>query len=141
VVHKVVVCGAAGFIPKSASKDALMQAIRNVLAGEVTLPVTYLPPNMVTTEELAGLTCRLRSLTQKQLRVLQMLCQGLLNKQIAHELDVCETTVKAHVSEILRKLSVCSRTQAVLEVSKLNLNAVLALYADEDAGCPIPITH
>jgi DNA-binding NarL/FixJ family response regulator len=60
-----------------------------------------------------------------------MLCQGLLNKQIAHELEVGETTVKAHVSEILRKLSVNSRTQAVLEVSKLDLGAVLALYGGD----------
>ena len=63
---------------------------------------------------------RLSSLTAQQLRVLQMLRGGLLNKQIAYELDVGETTVKAHVSEILRKLKVVSRTQAVIEVSKLD---------------------
>jgi DNA-binding NarL/FixJ family response regulator len=54
-----------------------------------------------------------------------MLRQGLLNKQISHELDVGETTVKAHVSEILRKLNVASRTQAVIEVSKIDFDAVL----------------
>ncbi len=63
---------------------------------------------------------RLPKLTPQQLRVLQMLRQGLLNKQIAYELQVGETTVKAHVSEILRKLNVYSRTQAVIEVSKLD---------------------
>jgi DNA-binding NarL/FixJ family response regulator len=63
---------------------------------------------------------RLAKLTPQQLRVLQMLRQGLLNKQIAFELQVGETTVKAHVSEILRKLNVYSRTQAVIEVSKLD---------------------
>jgi DNA-binding NarL/FixJ family response regulator len=63
---------------------------------------------------------RLASLTPQQLRVLQMLRQGLLNKQIAYELQVGETTVKAHVSEILRKLNVYSRTQAVIEVGKLD---------------------
>jgi len=62
----------------------------------------------------------LAKLTPQQLRVLQMLRQGLLNKQIAYELQVGETTVKAHVSEILRKLNVYSRTQAVIEVSKLD---------------------
>jgi len=141
VVHKAVVCGAAGFIPKSAGKVALLQAIRDVLSGDITLPPGHLPPESVATMELTALTCRLKSLTQQQLRVLQMLCQGLLNKQIAHELDVGETTVKAHVTEILRKLSVCSRTQAVVEVSRLNFSAVLALYAGEDADSPTPMTR
>lgn len=133
VVHKAMVCGAAGFIPKSASKDALLQAIATVLAGDACPPL-----EPVGSIELRSLTWRLKSLTQQQLRVLQMLCQGLLNKQIAYELVVCETTVKAHVSEILRKLSVCSRTQAVLEVSRLDISAVLALYA---AGSFTPIAH
>ena len=86
--------------------------------------------------ELAALTCRLKSLTQQQLRVLQFLCNGLLNKQIAHELDINETTVKAHISEILRKLCVGSRTQAVVEVSKLDFGAVLALYAEKNVDGP-----
>ena len=68
----------------------------------------------------ADMVQRLAKLTPQQLRVLQMLRQGLLNKQIAYELQVGETTVKAHVSEILRKLNVYSRTQAVIEVSKLD---------------------
>jgi len=63
---------------------------------------------------------RLATLTPQQTRVLGMLRQGLLNKQIAYELQVGETTVKAHVSEILRKLHVYSRTQAVIEVSRLD---------------------
>ena len=68
----------------------------------------------------AELIKRLLGLTPQQLRVLFMLREGLLNKQIAHELDVGATTVKKHVSEILRKLHVHSRTQAVIEVSKLD---------------------
>jgi DNA-binding NarL/FixJ family response regulator len=64
-------------------------------------------------------------LTPKQLRVLHMLRQGLLNKQIAHELQIEETTVKAHVSEILRKLNVSSRTQAVIEAQKIDFESVL----------------
>ena len=133
VVHKAIVCGAAGFIPKSASKDALLGAIRGILAGDIALPLGHMPPDSAANVELALLTNRLESLTPQQLRVLQKMCQGLLNKQIAFELDVGETTVKAHASEIFRKLSVCSRTQAVLEVSKLDFSAVLALYAGEDA--------
>jgi DNA-binding NarL/FixJ family response regulator len=68
---------------------------------------------------------RVSELTPAQIRVLQLIRQGLLNKQIAHELGVGETTVKAHVSEILRKLNVASRTQAVIETSHLNFDTFL----------------
>ena len=68
---------------------------------------------------VADMMRRLSSLTPQQLRVLMMLTQGLLNKQIAYELTVSEATVKAHVSAILQKLGVDSRTQAVLAVSRL----------------------
>ena len=68
---------------------------------------------------------RFTSLTPQQQRVLQMLRLGKLNKQIAHGLDVGETTVKAHVSEILRKFNVASRTQAVIEMSKIDFDNVL----------------
>jgi len=132
VVHKSLVCGAAGFIPKSAGRDTLLQALADILAGHVTPPGGSLQSDAITKTELPPLPSRLRSLTHQQLRVLQMLCQGMLNKQIAYELDVGETTVKAHVTEIFRKLSVCCRTQAVAEVSKLNLDAMLALYAGDD---------
>ncbi len=138
VVHRSMVCGAAGFIPKSARKEAFLQAIHTVLAGEIVLPRDCLPPDSVASIETDVLTAKLQTLTQQQLRVLQMLCQGLLNKQIAHELDVGEATVKAHISEILRKLHVCSRTQAVLEVSKLDFGAVLALYMGSNGACVLP---
>jgi DNA-binding NarL/FixJ family response regulator len=132
VVHKAMACGAAGFIPKSARRDHIVQGLRTVLAGDVTLPIDYAPAHMAGNEDVAALTGRLGSLTRQQLRVLEMLCRGLLNKQIAYQLAVGETTVKAHVGEILRKLSVGSRTQAVLEVSRLDFGAVLALYAGEE---------
>jgi DNA-binding NarL/FixJ family response regulator len=132
VIEKAIVCGAAGFIPKSARKEALLQALGSALAGQMTLPIGLEPTKSVPSLEATALTLRLRSLTPQQLRVLQMFCQGLLNKQIAFVLDVGETTVKAHISEILRKLSVCTRTQAVVEVSKLDLSAVLALYAADN---------
>ncbi len=138
VVQKAIVCGAAGFIPKSASKESFLQAIQSVLGGEIVLPSDCLPPDSVANIELDVLTAKLQSLTNQQLRVLQMLCQGMLNKQIAHELDVGEATVKAHISEILRKLHVCSRTQAVLEVSKLDFGAVLALYMGHNGTCILP---
>ena len=92
----------------------------------------------------SDLTARLATLTPQQVRVLQMLRQGLLNKQIAYDLGVGETTVKAHVSEILRKLKVSSRTQAVIEAAKIDFDAILSqsfdgrselLMPPADAGC------
>lgn len=121
IVHEAVTLGAAGFIPKSARKAELSEAIDTVMLGNLTLPKSYQPP----ARDAAGTSdigARLSSLTPQQLRVLNMLRQGLLNKQIAHELGVGETTVKAHVSEILRKLDVASRTQAVIEVSRIDFD-------------------
>ncbi len=65
---------------------------------------------------------RLAQLTPKQFRVLMMLAEGLLNKQIAYELNVSEATIKAHVTAILRKLEVSSRTQAVIGASRLGMS-------------------
>ncbi|OQM77606.1 response regulator [Manganibacter manganicus] len=121
VITEALSYGVAGFIPKSARKSDLAFAIRSVMEGQIYVPETYesRPPG---DEELdrADMVQRLAKLTPQQLRVLQMLRQGLLNKQIAYKLQVGETTVKAHVSEILRKLNVYSRTQAVIEISKLD---------------------
>ena len=125
VIHQAMTCGAAGFISKSVRKAELADAIAKVIGGAVCLPMGYTPPNegdVVAND--AGLINRLQSLTPQQLRVLKMLRKGLLNKQIAFELGVGETTVKAHVSEILRKLNVTSRTQAVIEVSKIDFEAL-----------------
>ena len=99
------------------------------MEGAIYVPETMArqPPDAESADR-ADMVRRLATLTPQQLRVLQMLRQGMLNKQIAYELQVGETTVKAHVSEILRKLNVYSRTQAVIEVSKLD-NA--ELFRDE----------
>lgn len=119
-IHRAITCGAAGYIAKSVRKPELVEAIQGVMNGEVYLPASYEPPDETNSEE-AEIIKRLKTLTPQQLRVMRMLKQGLLNKQIAYELSVGETTVKAHVSEILRKLGVASRTQAVIEVSKISL--------------------
>lgn len=119
-IHRAMTCGASGYISKAVRKPELVGAIQGVMNGEVCLPAGYSPPDSPENEN-AGTLARLKQLTPQQLRVLNMLKQGLLNKQIAHELNVGETTVKAHVSEILRKLGVASRTQAVIEVSKVML--------------------
>jgi DNA-binding NarL/FixJ family response regulator len=121
IVHEAISLGASGFIPKSARKPELAEAIETVLQGNLTLPKSYQPPPR-NPNGSSDIGTRLSSLTPQQLRVLNMLRQGLLNKQIAHELRVGETTVKAHVSEILRKLDVASRTQAVIEVSRIDFD-------------------
>jgi DNA-binding NarL/FixJ family response regulator len=113
VVSETLSYGAAGFIPKSARKDDLAKAIREVMEGEVCVPRNFAEqPDDPGREDRAELLRRLATLTPQQMRVLGM--------QIAYELQVGETTVKAHVSEILRKLHVYSRTQAVIEVSRLD---------------------
>ena len=72
-------------------------------------------------DDSSAMLARLSSLTPQQVRVLMMLSEGLLNKQIAYELNVSEATVKAHVSAILQKLGVESRTQAVIVASKIEV--------------------
>lgn len=120
IVSQVIAYGAAGFIPKSSKKSVLAEAIQSVINGAVYLPEQFgeEQPDAVD-EKTRDMIKRLASLTPQQIKVLKMLCDGLLNKQIAYELRVGETTVKAHVSEILRKLNVFSRTQVVIEVAKL----------------------
>jgi len=121
IIDDSMTYGAAGFLPKSASRELLPEAIRVVLEGGIYVPDSYRAPEIGPGEvEKADLVQKISTLTPQQTRVLFMLREGLLNKQIAYELGVGATTVKKHVSEILRKLSVHSRTQAVIEVSKLD---------------------
>jgi DNA-binding NarL/FixJ family response regulator len=120
VIRRAMEFGAAGFIPKSIDIDSIGGAIRAVLAGD-----TWTPPdvdlNAAEDKETADLVRRLGTLTPQQVRVLTMLSEGLLNKQIAYELSVSEATVKAHVSAILDKLGVDSRTQAVIAAAKIGV--------------------
>jgi DNA-binding NarL/FixJ family response regulator len=127
-------CGAAGFISKSTRGSELGRAIQDVMSGSVVLPKGYQPPQVdAPPSGTSDLTTRLATLTPQQVRVLQMLRQGLLNKQIAFDLGVGETTVKAHVSEILRKLKVSSRTQAVIEAARIDFDSILAQSPDDGA--------
>jgi len=111
--------GASGYVPKSKPVDTMREAIMKVLDGEIWSPPEF-DPDDVATDEVSALVQKLSTLTPQQVRVLMMLGQGLLNKQIAFELGVSEATVKAHVSAILQKLGVDSRTQAVIAVSKID---------------------
>ena len=110
--------GASGFIPKTLGVDAMRTAISRILGGDV-----WTPPDVDLTGESdaasAELMARMATLTPQQVRVLMMLSEGLLNKQIAFQLGVSEATVKAHVSAILQKLGVESRTQAVIAAAKI----------------------
>jgi len=133
IVQDVMRYGAAGFISKSADRSEIASALKDVMDGSLTLPKGYKPPEAPANSEARGdLVHRLKMLTPKQLSVLHMLRQGLLNKQIAHELQIEETTVKAHVSEILRKLNVSSRTQAVIEAQKIDFESVLGETDDKN---------
>jgi DNA-binding NarL/FixJ family response regulator len=118
VIRRCMEFGASGFIPKTLGVEALRQAVAQVLRGEV-----WTPPDVDlqrdTDAESAAVIARLATLTPQQVRVLMMLSGGLLNKQIAYELGVSEATVKAHVSAILQKLGVESRTQAVIAAGKI----------------------
>jgi DNA-binding NarL/FixJ family response regulator len=123
VVQRALEHGAAGFIPKSSSIDTITEAIGAVLMGEIWSPSTSqanLPGSNVSEMAMAE---RMSQLTPQQFKVLMMMSQGLLNKQIAYELDVSEATVKAHVTAIMSKLGVSNRTQAVLAANRLNVNS------------------
>jgi DNA-binding NarL/FixJ family response regulator len=115
--------GAQGFIPKSTEAAQIGQAIESVLAGEIYTPPGFHAPRATPAggEDLE-VARRMAELTPQQFRVLGMLCAGLLNKQVAYELDVSEATVKAHVTAILRKLGVATRTQAVLAAGRLAID-------------------
>jgi DNA-binding NarL/FixJ family response regulator len=122
IVASILSLGVSGYIPKSTSKQEIAKSIVGVLQGSLCMPSRF--------RDVAGgqrskghnseLLKRLHHMTPQQLRVLEMLHRGLQNKQIAHELRICETTVKVHVSEILRKLNVLSRTKAIIEISRID---------------------
>lgn len=117
-IRRALDLGASGFISKSASIEDIREGIASVLAGNIYTPGGYVRgPEQ--DSEVADLIARLRTLTPQQSRVLAMLAEGLLNKQIAYELGVSEATIKAHVSAILLKLNVDSRTQAVIQLGKI----------------------
>jgi DNA-binding NarL/FixJ family response regulator len=118
VIRRCMDFGASGFIPKTLSVKVIRKAIEQVLAGGIWTPPD-LDLSAKSDDHGAAMLARLASLTPQQVRVLMMLSEGLLNKQIAYELRVSEATVKAHVSAILQKLGVESRTQAVIAASKI----------------------
>ncbi len=115
VVTQVKSHGAFGFIPKSSDMRELVAALNQVLGGE-----PFFPEGMITNNQACNdLAQKIAALTPQQYRVLGMLSDGLLNKQIAYELHVSEATIKAHMTAIFRKLGVKNRTQAVILLQQL----------------------
>ena len=110
--------GASGFIPKSSSLPSIQQGVNAVLAGDTWWPEQSQAAASLSAEAKAA-SAGLASLTPQQFRVLTMVCDGLLNKQIAYQLGVSEATVKAHVTAMFRKLGVRTRTQAALLLQQL----------------------
>ncbi len=123
VIRDSITYGALGFIPKSLSKDEIKEGMERVISGGL-----YLPPEEIESvtgswrgggESFVRVNERFPALTQGELRVLDLLAKGKSNKIIAYELGIRESTVKAHITAILRKLKVHSRTQAVLAARDL----------------------
>lgn len=117
-IRRCMQFGASGFIPKTLGTEEMRTAIARIINGGVWTPPDV-DLNAGADTETAELMARMATLTPQQVRVLMMLSEGLLNKQIAYQLGVSEATVKAHVSAILQKLGVESRTQAVIAASKI----------------------
>ncbi len=117
-IHKAMSFGAAGFIPKSTPVPEMVIAIKEVLNGKLWTPDGEFNSNAPT----ANVDDKIASLTPKQHKILLMFADGLLNKQIAYELGLSESTIKSHASTIFLKLGVRNRTQAVIVLNELQLN-------------------
>lgn len=111
-ISGAIVAGASGFVPKHSARAVFKEAIEQIEHGHVFKPAGFVQSDA--TSERDETLARLSSLTNQQARILDLICEGKLNKQIAFDLTIAETTVKAHVTAIMRKLGVQSRTQAVL---------------------------
>ncbi|HNR90819.1 MAG TPA: response regulator transcription factor [Dokdonella sp.] len=119
VMRRAIAHGASGYIPKSVSVDTIVGAVQGVLDGDVWLPDTAGTVDAALPPGEAAIAARIAELTPQQFRVLSMIAEGLLNKQIAYDLNVSEATVKAHMTAIMRKLGVSNRTQVALLANHL----------------------
>lgn len=132
VMKRAMAHGASAYIPKSSSTDRMREAIQAVLDGD-----TWLPPDVSIHDhrlpaDEADIARRVRELTPQQFRVLMMLADGLLNKQIAYELGVSEATIKAHMTAILKKLGASNRTQAVVAAARLQIDPSMRIEMIEE---------
>lgn len=120
VMQRAIDLGACGYIPKSSTVPEIMDAITAVLKGGVWLPASMPWRGKGLDAPEAEVAERLRQLTPQQFRVLNMMCRGLANKNIADQLQLAEATIKVHVTAVMRKLGVTNRTQAVLMANRLS---------------------
>ncbi len=129
IVLQAITYGAVGFITKSTPREQMTAAIEQVLNGHVYLPADIIRSEQANTRrtprEATISPELLQALTRKQLQVLERMAKGEANKQIGYNLDIAETTVKAHVSAILRKLNVHNRVQAILSVGDIDFSTYL----------------
>ena len=127
MMRAAIRAGASGFVPKHSAREVFQSAFRTIAAGGVHLPEGV----AADADEGPGETRRLDALermgqlTRQQMKILELICEGKLNKQIAFDLAIAEATVKAHVTAIMRKLGVQSRTQAVLIAQEANFGKML----------------
>ena len=132
VIREALSLGAAGYLPKSTSKRELAASIERLLSGSIAVPKEFAAERGHRPSATA-LQARLRNLTPQQLRVLDLMRRGHPNKEIALELQLAESTVKAHVTEILRKLRLFSRNKAIIEIGKIDLPNAKPRQTDKPA--------
>ncbi|WP_016916232.1 response regulator [Vreelandella stevensii] len=150
LVLDAITQGAVGYIPKSTPGEQLLSALEQILQGQLYLPADIMrrPPaqRAPAAASVSSSTAlqdverpgRLPRLTDKQLDVLSCMSQGMSNKQIARELTIAETTVKTHVSAILRKLGASSRVHAIVLASEEDLSSHIAQRTASLSGKPSP---
>lgn len=137
--RKAMSYGVSGYIPKSLSLPRMAEAIQRILAGGVWVPDGVSIAQHTEDENDFDVARRLRKLSPQQLRIVTRLVEGKLNKQIAAELDIAEQTVKVHVSMILRRLDVLTRTQAAILVERFAKPGDLRIdRSSEPASYPTP---
>ena len=132
VILQTITYGAVGFITKSTPRKQMIQALEQVLAGSISLPADIIRAGSGAGEESTAarrepedLSDVLATLTRKQLQVFERMSRGDSNKVIAYQLNIAESTVKAHVSAILRKLGATNRVQAILSAGDIDFAAYL----------------
>lgn len=126
IVSAALEFGASGYVPKHSQRQVFQQALERISQGEIYLPEGFVLNDSVPARQLTPTRQRLESLTPQQARILALVSEGMLNKQIAHELSIAESTVKAHVTVIMRKLGVQTRTQAVLTAQTAKFDSLAA---------------
>ena len=125
-VHLCMTCGVAGFIAKSSSRAAIVSALQNVFDGGIHMPNFPGSPASPPAFPQFGRRAfdddqECGPLSGRQVAVLDLVTDGKSNKQIAWELSISETTVKAHMTAILRKLGVSSRAQAIVLLQRQSM--------------------